>query len=126
MKQLSKHFHIDEFACKDKARTGVPKEYMNNIKELALNLEVLRVFLNKPINITSGYRTPEYNASVGGKPSSKHMVAQAADIQVAGMSPEIIGMIIEGLIRIGVMKQGGLSVYPTFVHYDVRGTKARW
>jgi len=24
------------------------------------------------------------------------------------------------------MKQGGLGLYDSFVHYDVRGVKARW
>jgi uncharacterized protein YcbK (DUF882 family) len=27
---------------------------------------------------------------------------------------------------LGKMKQGGLGTYPNLVHYDIRGTKARW
>ena len=30
------------------------------------------------------------------------------------------------LIKEGKMKEGGIGIYSTFVHYDVRGWKARW
>jgi hypothetical protein len=42
------------------------------------------------------------------------------------MSPQIVHKIILDLIEEGKMKQGGLGLYSSFVHYDVRGTKARW
>jgi hypothetical protein len=34
--------------------------------------------------------------------------------------------IIENLIAQGKIIEGGVGIYPTFVHYDIRGTKARW
>ena len=33
---------------------------------------------------------------------------------------------IERLIREGKMEDGGMGRYSTFVHYDVRGSRARW
>ena len=33
---------------------------------------------------------------------------------------------IEKLIKEGKMKQGGIGIYKGFIHYDIRGTKARW
>jgi hypothetical protein len=33
------------------------------------------------IEITSGYRSPEYNAKIGGVPYSKHLRGQAIDIR---------------------------------------------
>jgi uncharacterized protein YcbK (DUF882 family) len=122
--KLSKNFSLDEFKCKD--GTQVPLELRQNVIELAANLQVLRDYLGAPIHINSGYRTPAYNAKVGGKKESKHLLAQAGDITTKNKTPRQLAAIIEKLIAEGKMKQGGLGVYPGFVHYDIRGKKARW
>lgn len=122
--QLTKSFTLNEFSCKD--GTSVPNEYMENVIELAKNLQVLRDEINIPIAILSGYRPPDYNKEVGGKKASKHMLAQAADIVTRVHTPQQLAFIIEKLIKDKKMKQGGIGIYPSFVHYDVRGTKARW
>jgi uncharacterized protein YcbK (DUF882 family) len=122
--QLTENFELIEFICKD--GSPVPDEYMHNVKLLAENLQVLRDELGEPVRINSAYRSPNYNKRIGGKPASKHLVAQAADITVKGKTPKQLALIIERLISQRKMKQGGLGVYPGFVHYDVRGTKARW
>ena len=90
------------------------------------NLEVLRAELAQPIRVVSGYRTPSYNSQVGGARRSQHLCGRAADIQVNSYSPDQVHAKIEELILARRMKQGGLGLYNTFVHYDVRGTKARW
>jgi len=122
--QLTPNFTLEEFACHD--GTPVPNMYMANIKALAANLQVLRDYLGEPIHVNSGYRSPAYNKKVGGKSASKHMLAQAADITCKSKTPKQLAAIIEKLIASGAMKQGGLGIYPGFVHTDVRGTKARW
>ena len=104
----------------------MPAEYHANVQELANNLQVLRDELRQPVKILSGYRTPEWNAHIGGAPQSQHKVAKAGDLQVAGLSPVNLHNTIERLIAEGKMKEGGLGLYPTWVHYDVRGTRARW
>ena len=54
-------------------------------------------------------------------------MGRAADIVVKGMSPLAVHTTIELLIEKGDMLQGGLGLYEIrFVHYDIRGTKARW
>jgi uncharacterized protein YcbK (DUF882 family) len=122
--KLTENFNVIEFACKD--GTQVPEKYLCNVQTLAYNLQVLRDYLGEPVRLNSGYRTPSYNKKVGGKPASKHLTAEAADITVKSKSPKQLAVIIEKLISQGKMKQGGLGVYPGFTHYDVRGTKARW
>lgn len=122
--QLTTNFHLDEFKCRD--GSAVPLEYMDNVKLLAANLQILRDHLGEPIHINSAYRSPAYNKKIGGKPASKHMIAQAADITCKSKTPKQLHAIIEKLIADKKMKQGGLGLYPGFVHYDVRGTKARW
>lgn len=122
---LTTHFKLSEFHCKD--GTPVPSKYYSNVKELARNLQALRDNIGRPVIISgSGYRTPEWNKKVGGAPHSQHLTASAADISVAGMTPQALAQQIEQLIKLGIMKQGGVGVYKTFVHYDIRGAKARW
>lgn len=124
MAKITKNFSLEEFKCKD--GSDIPNTALLNIVELARNLEVLRTAINKPITITSGYRSPKYNAKIGGVKDSQHLRGTAADIRVAGMTPKEVGLVIEGLIQNGKMKQGGIGIYPTFTHYDIRGRKARW
>ena len=122
--QLTKNFHSDEFKSKDGAET--PCEALANLKELALNLEVLRAELGKPIHINSGYRSPEHNKKIGGATKSQHKEGKAGDLKVKRMKPYQVYNIIQRLISEGKMKEGGLGLYNSFVHYDIRGTKARW
>jgi uncharacterized protein YcbK (DUF882 family) len=53
-------------------------------------------------------------------------MGRAADIVIKGMTPIEVSKIIEELISKGDMLQGGLGIYSSFVHYDIRVTKARW
>jgi uncharacterized protein YcbK (DUF882 family) len=123
--KLTKNFSLKEFDCKD--GTPVPKVYYNNVQELTNNLQVLRDYLGVPVEITgSGYRTPSWNKNVGGAKNSQHLTASAADINAKGYTPIKLAAVIEKLIKEGKMKQGGLGIYAGFVHYDIRGTKARW
>lgn len=122
--QLTKDFHLAEFACKDGSQ--VPGELLHNTELLAANLQILRDYIGEAIHINSGYRTPAHNAKVGGKKNSYHMKAMAADITCKSKTPKQMAAIIEKLIEAKKMKQGGVGLYPGFVHYDVRGVKARW
>lgn len=118
------NFNITEFKCKD--GTPVPDELVDNCEELMDNLQVLRDHLGVPISVNSGYRTPTYNSSVGGARNSQHLKAKAADIRAKGYTPKQIHAAIELLISQDRMKEGGLGLYNSFVHYDIRGIRARW
>lgn len=122
--QLTTNFSLYEFACRD--GTPVPEKYIDNVKELAINLQVLRDFLGEPIHINSSYRHPAYNKKIGGAPNSQHLTASASDITTKSKTPKQLAAVIEKLIAEKKMKQGGLGIYPGFVHYDIRGIKARW
>ena len=122
--RLTKNFNLSEFDCKD--GTEMPSELLANVLELAENLQVLRDFVGVPIKINSSYRSLSHNANIGGSKSSQHLFAKAADIVIESKSPEQVANIIKALISEGKMKQGGVSAYNTFTHYDIRGHKARW
>jgi uncharacterized protein YcbK (DUF882 family) len=122
--KLSTNFSLSEFASAD--GTAPNNEVLKNLTELAKNLEVLRKHLGQPIRVTSGFRSREHNRKIGGAVNSFHVLGMASDIQVAKMKPEDVAKAIELLITEGKMKEGGLGIYRTWVHYDIRGTKARW
>lgn len=122
--QLTKNFHLDEFACHD--GTPVPAAFVPNAQRLADNLQVLRDELNMPVTVVSGYRTPAHNRKVRGAKRSEHLDASAGDVKVVNLAPEIVHLTILRLIAEGRMEEGGLGLYDGWVHYDVRGRKARW
>jgi uncharacterized protein YcbK (DUF882 family) len=122
--KLTKNFSLSEFDSKDSAK--MPDEVFLKIFKLAENLQILRDHFNLVITINSGYRSPIHNARIGGVPSSRHLLGEAADIVVEGKTPTEVFKAIEQLIKDNKMKEGGLKAYQTFTHYDIRGTKARW
>lgn len=122
---MTKNFNIEEFDCTDGSE--MPTDVRLNIAELALQLEVIRAHFNAPVKINSGYRSPEYNATIpGSSKNSQHTLGKAADIVIEGVSPDDVADAIEFLISTGMMKEGGVGRYNTFTHYDIRGTRARW
>lgn len=124
MGDLTHDFDWSEMACHD--GTPVPPELRGNMQKLANNLQVLRDKVGAPIHIVSGYRTPQHNAVVDGAGHSQHMLAKAADIQVQGMTPKQVCALVKQLISEKQMAEGGVGLYDSWVHYDVRGTPARW
>ena len=101
--KLTENFALHEFRCKD--GTDVPEDLMENVEELARNLQVLRERIGKAIIVISGYRSPKYNRRIGGARKSQHMKAKAADIIVPGMKPDEVREIILELIKEGKMKK---------------------
>lgn len=125
--KLSTNFDFQEFASAD--GTAPTDKVLKNLTELAKNLEVLRKHLGQPIRITSGFRSKEHNIKIGGATNSYHVLGMAADLQVDKMKPEDVAKAIELLIKDGKMKQGGLGIYRTWIHYDTYfdgKTPRRW
>lgn len=88
-----KHFTIGELCASTTADArGIKNTPMlqetGNLKALADNvLDPLREWYGKPIYVNSGYRCPQLNRMVGGKPTSQHLKGEAADI-TAGSKEE--------------------------------------
>ena len=72
--------------------------------------------------INSAYRTETYNKKVGGATHSQHILGTAADIVISGVSPLEVAQYAEYLQP----KSGGIGVYTSFTHVDVRSTRSRW
>jgi uncharacterized protein YcbK (DUF882 family) len=106
----------------------MPLEVYENIIKLSSQLQFLRDYTGRPITINSAYRCPKHNKKVGGSKTSQHLLGKAADITIQSLKPAEVFVIIEDLIDMGHMLQGGLGLYEKkgFTHYDIRKTKARW
>lgn len=115
-KKLSTNFRVREFACTD----GSDPIFIDT--ELVDVLQKIRTHFGKPVTITSAYRTPTRNKAVGGTTYSQHLYGTAADIKVKGVSPKKVAEYAETLLP----HKGGIGIYATFIHVDVRATKARW
>lgn len=115
-KQLSTHFKAREFAC----RSGADAVLI--APRLVMVLESIRAHFGVAVTINSGYRTPEYNAKVDGAAHSQHCYGMAADIVVKGQTPEAVAAFARTLMP----DWGGVGVYKSFTHIDVREARADW
>tara|TARA_R110002072_G_scaffold80173_1_gene184456 strand:- start:2933 stop:3319 length:387 start_codon:yes stop_codon:yes gene_type:complete len=122
--KLSNNFSKSEFECK--CGCEMPEAVLLEVTRLANELQHIRDFIHKPMNLTNAYRCPEHNKEVGGVSNSQHILGKAADIQIKALEPSEVYKTIDNLTDHGHIVQGGLGKYNTFTHYDIRGTKARW
>ena len=114
--RLREHFKVYEFRCKDNTDPIFVSLTLVNV------LECIREHFKKPVYINSAYRNPAYNAMIGGAKRSMHMYGMAADIHINGVTPKQIAEYANTLMP----DRGGIGIYDSFCHIDVRATKARW
>ena len=115
-KQLSAHFRVEEFACMDGSDAVLVAP------RLVMVLETIRSHFCAPVVILSAYRTPQYNTKVGGVAHSQHCYGTAADITMAGQDPAGVAAYVRSIMP----DWGGVGIYSTFTHIDVREAKADW
>jgi len=81
---LSPHFTLEEFiasqtATRDHIDNTPNPGIVANLKLTAQLLEQIRTLLNKPVIVSSGYRSPELNKAVNGAANSAHLFGLAVD-----------------------------------------------
>lgn len=84
---MTKNFKLSEFLRSDTAsRYNIDnkpnKEQLDNLSFVSEQLEVIRSYYNKPIFISSGFRTKELNTLLKGSKTSQHMQGLAVDINL--------------------------------------------
>lgn len=128
--RLSTHFVVEEFDCHNGAK--VPERDYNGLAYLCKQyLEPLRARFG-PVTINSGFRTKAYNASIGGASQSFHVYTehdgndQAADVKCAHGTPTQWRNFMAGIRARKRSGRGGLGLYRTFVHVDIRDYKSDW
>lgn len=128
--RLSTHFVVEEFDCHNGAKVQT-RDY-NGLAYLCKQyLEPLRAKFG-PVTVNSGFRTEAYNASIGGAKNSFHVYTnhdgndQAADVRCARGNPAQWRNFLAGIRARKRSGKGGLGLYNTFVHVDIRDYKADW
>jgi len=121
--KLTNNFSLSEFQCKCGCK--MPAFVEENIKELANNLQVLRDEIGR-LDLTNAYRCKDHNADVGGATNSQHLKGKAADIKSSALNPKEIASYVDDLMKNEKFKLGGIGIYNTFTHVDIRGIRARW
>ena len=87
---ITMHFTIEELCAsataKAKGINNTPnmQQMVNLVYLAAYVLEPLRVAMNEPIKIGSGFRSEKLNDAVGGVKNSQHMKGQAVDLCIDG------------------------------------------
>ena len=141
---MTPHFSLAEFTASDTAaRLGIdnslPDELRDNAEQTLQMMERIRLHINAPITITSGYRCEALNRVIGSKPGSDHTLAFAVDFKAsrAGTPAQIaksLALVID-MLNIGqLILEFGSWVhvsfcYPTkainrIITIDKNGTRA--
>lgn len=119
--KLSEHFDLSELIDSQTAtRRGIANmpgpDALANLTRVAGVLEQIRSLAGRPVVVSSGYRSPELNRAVGGAANSAHLTGLAADINVPGITPRALalliresGIVLDQLIFEGKWVHVGLS-----------------
>ena len=110
-----RYFNYSEFDSPDVQGSGQMMD-----KTLLEMLDEVRDKFDKPIHITSGFRTPAHNEAVGGVETSSHLKGLAVDIACKKSQDRFD--LINCLLDIGFSRIG---IADTFIHADIDQTKAQ-
>ena len=101
------------------------KKSLDNMLILILEcLQPIRNYINRPMIISSGYRSPRLNGHplIQGKQDSQHITGQAVDFTVKGLTPK---QIIEKVIASGVEYDQLINEHNIWVHISYNKGKNR-
>ena len=115
---VTEHFLLSECVCPCCDRIKIVPGFYRHLELL----ERMRLQIDAPITITSGYRCPEHNAEVGGAQLSWHLLF-ATDVKPSDEDPKKLLWMYRIALELGF---GGIGKYETFIHLDMRPEQARW
>ena len=116
----SKYFRLEELLKSDKALAAQIENLpswkdVDNLLDLAvLVLDPIREAWGQPLIITSGYRSPQLNAAVGGVPTSAHMDGCAVDIALCHWSTRKMGELFNLIVK---MAEDGVININQVIYY---------
>ena len=101
------------------------KQSLDNMLTLIIEcLQPIRNYINKPMIISSGYRSPRLNGHpiINGAQNSQHVTGQAVDFTIKGMTPK---QIIEKIKASGVQVDQCINERNIWVHISYNKGKNR-
>jgi hypothetical protein len=131
--KLSEHLDLSEVtrseSAKRKGISNMPTEaHIANIKLLAEKIfEPIRNHFRCPIIISSGYRSKELNAAIGGSLTSQHCQGEAIDIDMDGTPNGVTNRMVFDYIKDNLefdqlIYEFGDSNNPDWVHVSYEST----
>lgn len=116
---LSKYFALSELTVSETAaRRGLKNipfgKQLENLKQTAQRMDAIREGLGKPIIVTSGYRSPEVNAAVGGSRTSAHCHGLAVDFTCPGYGSPLA--VAKAILASGIEFDQLIHEYGAWVH----------
>lgn len=115
------HFSFDEMKCKGNGTIDMTDAF----RLLMDRLEAVRRDFGRPINVTSGYRSPEHNRKVSNTGYDGPHTLAAVDIKCSGgATHRLLELAIKhGFTGIGVSQKGNHAA--RFLHLDMLTPTAR-
>lgn len=136
--KLSEHLDLSEVVRSESAkRKGISNmptaEHIANFKVLAEKIfEPIRIHFRCPIIISSGYRSKELNAAIGGSATSQHCSGEAIDIDMDGTPNGVTNRMVfdyikDNLVFDQLIYEFGNSENPDWVHvsYETNGAQRK-
>ncbi len=122
--QLSPHFNVQEFRCKcgQSHDILISDELIQKLEELYTALDCSKII------VTSGYRCPNHDKSVGGTSTGQHTKGTAADICCYGQDGKPISskLVCCKAQDLGFTGIANIDSSYQYTHVDVRNTGYRW
>ena len=121
--KLTPNFTLDELTVSETAeRLGIdndpPADIIDNLRGLASVLEEVRIVCNnRPVVITSGYRSPNLNRLVNGSRNSAHLSGYAADFTVPGFGTPMA--VCRAIAAAGIRFDQLIHEFGRWVHLSV-------
>lgn len=113
---LTPHFTLEELVATQ--HRGInntpPADVVDRLRQTALLLEQVRMRLGVPVIVSSGYRCPELNRQVKGRPNSQHLTGQAADFIAPGFGPP--STVMSALVDSGIEYDQIIVEFGRWVH----------
>jgi uncharacterized protein YcbK (DUF882 family) len=104
------YFRELEFDCSHCGKNEMKPEFMDKLLEL-------RIALDEPMAISSGYRCPDHNDAVSSTGrNGPHTTGYAADIKVFSSRARDLGALASEFPRVGVSQKGDHG--SRFIHLD--------
>ena len=118
---FSRHFSLDALTFSDTASrlhidNTPPSGVVTALQDTAGRLDQVCDLLAKPVLLVSGYRSPELNTAMGGKPTSAHVSGRAVDFicRDFGTPQQICEKIVKAGIKFDQLIQEGEWVHISF------------
>lgn len=116
---IGQHFTLGELTVSQTAaRRGIKNNpgatELANLRALVHNiLDPLREAVGRPVVVSSGFRSAMVNKAIGGASSSQHVLGQAADFTVPGMTTQ---QVVDRIRELGLPFDQLIEEFGSWVH----------